>query len=188
MKRNEMIPEEVILDAMKKKEYAIERIYEEFSGFVWNIALRTTGNVTLAEDASAEVFVRIFKNIRKFDFRSSFKTWLYRVAVNTTLNLIDREKRRKTLRLNETYDTEFHGDQETEKDLDNKSIVEELLSGLEEKDRMMIILREVENLSYEEIAESLEMNIGTVKTNIYRARERLREIYNRTGGRKDEMQ
>lgn len=177
-----MITENIILNAGKRDPDAFQRIYLEFKDFVWNIALKTTGNQTHAEDVTSEVFIRLFKNIRKFEFRSSFKTYLYRVTVNTTLNYLKKENRRKTKHLNEDF-KELR-DCPIKHEFDEKDLTDKLLSKLDINKRILIVLREIEGLSYDEIARTLNMNLGTVKTNIYRARDRLRKIYEEV---KDEM-
>ncbi len=139
---------------------------------VWNIALGITSDEASAEDAASEVFVKLFKKYNKFSGKSSLKTWIYRVAVNTVLNYVKKEKRRKTLNLKEnlTYSSS------TEK-YENKDTVERILSELDEKNKTFIVLREMQGLSYKEISDILGMKIGTVKTNIYRAREKMKNIY-----------
>ncbi|MFC2061360.1 RNA polymerase sigma factor [Elusimicrobiota bacterium] len=172
-----MIQRDIIERAKEKDEEAMEEIYLEFKDFVWNIALKTAGSRTAAEDAAAETFIRVFKKIGKFNFKSSFKTWLYRVTVNTTLNCMDKERRRKTLHLNEEYrDIQAEGSAPQDDGRDNE-MVNKMLDKLEPKERIFVYLRDIQGTAYNEIADIMKMNIGTVKTNIYRAREKLRKIY-----------
>lgn len=176
MKEKNLVTEADILKAKGRDLEAFERIYHEFKDFVWNVTLKMAGSPTLAEDITSEVFIRLFKKIKKFQFKSSFKTWFYRLTVNTALNYLDKESRRRTKQLNEDsgyLNKVFNADDE----FDNKIIMDILLNRLDDRQRMLIVLREVEGLSYNEITDVLDMNLGTVKTNIYRARDRLKEIY-----------
>ncbi len=164
-----MISDNIILRAKKKDRDAFEVIYNEFKDFVWNVAVKITGNQTLAEDVAAEVFIKVFDKIKKFKFKSSFKTWIYRVTVNTTLNYIDKEKRRAVKQVNEDYLKEESNVAEY--------TVKELLHHLEKKEKMIIILREVEGLTYGEIADAMNISLAAVKTKIYRIRNKLRKNY-----------
>ncbi len=151
---------------------AMEKIYSTYSSFVFNVALKTSLNPSVASDVTQEVFIKIFKNLKKFKFKSSLRTWIYRITVNTALNMLEKEKRREGVQL----DTSFYKSDE-ENSLRQQQTVEELLSVLGEKERLLIVLRELEGLSYREISSAAEMKLGTVKTKIYRAREKMREAW-----------
>ena len=132
-----------------------------------------------AEDAAQDTFIKAFQGIRGFTPTASFYTWLYRIAVNTCLD----HKRKFSFRsLFFSSDKETHIDSFPSQDpspesaYDTKQSMQALLSilkHLSEKYRVVIILNELEGLSYEEIAEILDVSIGTVKSRIFRAREEL---------------
>lgn len=168
-----MIEKSDVKKASRGDRSAMEKIYKEYCQFVWNVALKTCGNRELASDAAQEVFIKIFKKLGKFKFKSSLRTWVYRITVNTTLNLLDREKRRQGLELRGSR----LDSKESSGNLQARQQVEELLSLLKNDERMLIVLREMEGLSYKEMASATSMNISTVKTKIYRAREKLRKAY-----------
>ncbi len=172
-----MITNDIIVSAAKRDSEAFRQIYMEFRDFVWNISITVTSNKTHAEDIASEVFLKLFKNIKKFKFKSSFRSWLYRITINTALNYIDKEKRRQTKHLNEDYKDKEHRMPDPENEIYEKTLTNRLLGKLDAKQRLLLVLREIEGLSYSDISQMLLMNIGTVKTNIYRARDKLREIY-----------
>ncbi|MGM0568522.1 MAG: RNA polymerase sigma factor [Elusimicrobiota bacterium] len=168
-----MILKSDIKKASRKDKRAMKKIYDEYSQFVWNVALKTCGNRSLASDAAQEVFIKIFKKIGKFRFKSSFKTWVYRISVNTTLNIIKKEKRREGLEIKGN----FVYTESSSKNLEAKEEVYEMLSLLKEEERMLIVLREIEGLSYKEISTAAGITLAAVKTKIYRSREKLKKIY-----------
>lgn len=181
-----MISEGTILEAKKGNSEAFKRIYLEFKNTVWNVALKTTRNRTYAEDVTTEVFVKVFTRIRQFKFKSSFKTWLYRITVNTAFNYLKKEKTRETSPLTEEYGLN-NDNPEADETFARKDFIDKLLDRLGGKQRMIITLREIEGLSYEEIAGMLKMKPGTVRINVYRAREKLRAAFKEIGGLRNEV-
>lgn len=157
---------------------AMRAVYDEYSGFVWNLALKFTGDETLAEDAASEVFVRLFKKLGKFRGRSSFRTWLYRFTVNTVINFVKKQRRRNSLPLKESA----YLPEEDAGTLEERDLAARLLGELGGEERMILILREAEGMSYSEIAGVLGIKVPAVKSRIYRARMRLREVYETVEG------
>jgi len=158
---------------------AFEKIYRAASTFVYTIALRITNNRDDAEDVTQEVFIKVYKNLGKFRFHSSFKTWIYRIAVNTAINTC-REKAKEMGRSNEEIeditDMNQYPAQEIETAYDNKDNekhISSLLKILNPDQRACIVLREIEGLNYKEIAEVLKVKINTVRSRLKRAREAL---------------
>jgi RNA polymerase sigma-70 factor, ECF subfamily len=156
-----------------------EVIYKAASGFVYNVALRVTGHREDAEEATQEVFLKIFDGLKSFKFRSSFKTWIYRITVNAALNIRKKTQNRsgRMVEYDENVaDGSLTHDNPVERNVDIKSskeIVDKLLGILSSDYRACIVLREMQGLSYEEIAEALNININTVRTRLKRAREML---------------
>lgn len=161
---------------------------EKFAPLVYNLALRLTGNPADAEDLAQDSLLRALKGLEGFRGESQASTWVYRVTLNTWKNRVRSEKRRgfwKTVSLNlftgEDHDEEpaFKADDppldaglETE---EKGQAVQRALLELDDESRAVMVLREIEGRSYEEIAESLEIPLGTVKSRLSRAREALKE-------------
>lgn len=133
-----------------------------------------------AEDVAQEAFVKAYRAIGNFRGDSAFYTWLYRIAVNTAKNFLDARKRRPAsdVDIDEVGDfafSEFLRVEETPESLlatqDLHRVVEEALAALPEELRKALLLREFDGLSYEEIAETMDCPIGTVRSRIFRARE-----------------
>lgn len=163
---------------------AFEELVVKYQDMIYNLCRYMLRNVHDAEDAAQDVFFKAYRNLKDFKPEASFYTWLYRIGINTCLDY-----RRKSFSassflqalsggitspsdqsLFDTTPEKLHELNETRKS------IEFALTKMPEKLRAVIVLREIEELSYEEIAEVLEISMGTVKSRISRAREMLREI------------
>ena len=145
------------------------------------------------EDIAQQVFLKVFLAIRRFDGRSSFGTWLYKIAVNETYDYLRKRKARKLV-----YESDLSEEQQEQltqvsrdepsaaalEQAESRQAVERLLSQLAPEERMMIVLKEVEGYSVEEISQAMDMNPNTVKVRMFRARRRLSELYRRRYGRR----
>jgi len=169
------IPRDVLIRAANADLQAFEQVYNAVSGFVYSVALRITNNTADAQEVTQDVFLKIYRNLKNFQFKSSFKTWAYRIAVNTAINkyrVVSKEKKRMvsyddTIEAGNTIadtSTSFIEREDAEK------AVASLLNGLNSDQRACIILREIEGLSYQEISETLKININTVRSRLKRAR------------------
>jgi RNA polymerase sigma-70 factor (ECF subfamily) len=144
------------------------------------------------EDIAQQVFVKAYFSLKRFDQRAAFSTWLYKITVNECWDLLRKKKVRPLLYesdLSEEQAQQFDaaerldsGAQDVSDKLQAQQQVENLLQGLDERDRMMLILKEVEGFAIEEIAEILDLNANTVKVRLFRARRR---IVNQTRKRKN---
>lgn len=149
---------------------------------VYNIALRMLVNEQDAFDASQEVFIKVYRNLDKFQENSSFSTWLYRITTNTCLDMLRKNKEKKN-EISMDSPMEFEDREASFQLEDKKADVEEeilkrerrqalyaALEQLNEEHKKMIVLRELQGMSYQEIADITGTNIGTVKSKINRAR------------------
>jgi RNA polymerase sigma-70 factor, ECF subfamily len=135
------------------------------------------------EDIAQQVFVKAYFSLKRFDQRAAFSTWLYKITVNECWDLLRKKKVRPLLYesdLSEEQAQQFSaaerldsGAQDVSDKLEAQQQVENLLQGLDERDRMMLILKEVEGFAIEEIAEILNLNANTVKVRLFRARRRI---------------
>ena len=184
------ITKEVIIEASHGNMAAFEEIYQAASGFVYNVALRVAGNREDAKEITQDVFFKLYKSLRNFRFKSSFKTWVYRITTNTAINSAKRacKQRNRTL----SYDEEKALKQEIESARNradsniDRERTKRLLESLNPDQRACIVLRGIEGLSYQEIAEVLNININTVRSRIKRAREVLMRPFS-GGGENNEV-
>lgn len=167
-----------------------DEFLEQHAQLVYNLALRLVGNTVDAEDLAQDALLRALKAWPSFRGESAPKSWVYRITVNTWKNRVRSEKRRgfwKTLPLGmfsgdgdeeeaapQISDGEPEIDTDLEKDETARNVQKALMT-LNEESRAVLVLREIEDQSYKEIAEALDLPIGTVKSRISRARETLKE-------------
>ena len=168
------ITNETIRLASAGDRAAFALLYEAFAGMTLNVAFRIVGDMPLAEEVVQDVFLRVHRKLDQFSFRSSLKTWIYRIAVNTALNARSRTKREQEKQAGflERAKQELMTTQPApEPDSHPLDRVQEMLDLLSPEQRACIVLRSIEQLSYQEIADVLEININTVRTRLKRARE-----------------
>lgn len=155
------------------QETVFEHVYRETADFVYNVALRVVNNKQDAEEITQEVFVSVYKNLKYFRQESSIKTWIYRITVNRAINFVKKKSREKAKTTE--YEKEFKsgGPGRAEETSRPGMIIKELLNALDPDQRACLILRNMEGLSYREIADTLKININTVRSRLKRAREKL---------------
>lgn len=142
---------------------------------VRNIIYMTMNNSALVDDIAQEVFITVYKNLKHFRFESQFTTWLYRVTVNRCKDYLRRINVRKIFSpIEDGYEVSEYSTPVESNDI--SKIVMDAISKLPVKLRMPLILKDIEGFSYQEISETLKCEMGTVKSRIFRGREKLREI------------
>ncbi|MDP8264068.1 MAG: RNA polymerase sigma factor [Candidatus Aceula lacicola] len=163
---------------------AFECLYRVSSGFVYNVAFRIVHSHEDAQEVTQDVFVSVYKNLKKFEFRSSFKTWIYRITINAALNrskrIIKEKKRTVVLSDYQMEAVDFEA-QKTNRYQSDAGLLKRLLDSLNPDQKACVVLRNIEGLSYEEIAQTLHININTVRSRLKRAREKMSECYRKRG-------
>lgn len=165
------------------KGQAFEKLVRAYEGRVYNLALRLLGDPESALDVTQEAFVKALQGLRGFRRDSSFFTWICRI----TINLCHSERRRQVRRKRSfgDFDTLSEdsgtGSRATESEPGEASelrergvAVRDAVNGLEQDLRFVVVLRDMEGMSYEEVAEALKIPIGTVRSRLHRARDVLR--------------
>jgi RNA polymerase sigma-70 factor (ECF subfamily) len=173
----------------ERDERAFREMVEEFGDRVYNLTYRMLGNREEAEDVAQEVFITVFKSISAFRGESKFSTWLYRITANHCKNRIKylaRRHDRGHAELDDRVDGGLDGpslgaprpaprpDLQLE-GAQAEQILQDAIASLDEEQRILVILRDVEDLSYEEICSITELPEGTVKSRLHRARITLRK-------------
>ena len=166
---------------------AFAKLLETYEKSVYNLCLRMTGNREDAADLTQEAFLKVWRGAAQYQFESSFSTWLYRLTSNVCIDFLRSKKRRQTVSL--TLEEEQDGAQELEI-ADSAPLPEEQVLHSETKReiaaamedfRLILTLRLVENLSYEQIADAMDLKVGTVKSRLARARIKLKNILAKNG-------
>jgi len=182
----------IIARCKKHDKTAFIELFKMYERYLYKLCYSYVQNEPDALDMAQEVYIKVFKNISKFDEKMPFHPWFRTVAVNTCLNF-KRTRRYDSVSLNKSDDDDkaledvIAAQKDVESEVLDKELgqlIRENLECLKPKHRMVLVLRYYEGLSYEEIAVLLKEPIGTVKTNIHRARyvlkEKLGNIINRT--------
>ncbi len=160
---------------------AFEQLIADYQIYCYNIALGMLKSEEDAKDVSQEALIKVYQKLNNFDEKASFSTWLYRVVVNSCLDYI---KRQNKLRLvDDSYDDALAQTASPQGDVAQRAIDNELtaivarsIKQLSLKQRLPIVLRDYLGLSYDDVAALLNLPLGTVKSRLLRARNKLREI------------
>jgi RNA polymerase sigma-70 factor (ECF subfamily) len=173
---------EIIQEVLEGDRNAFAHIVRKYEVRVRGLCLTMFANQSLAEDAAQEVFIKVYQALSKFRQDSSFSTWLYRIAVNHCKDILRKLARAKSEswdalleREGEKIETLFTTPPSSAGETDPSELIAKLLSHLPEKSRTILILREIQGLSYQEIAETLKCSLDSVKARLKRAREALTE-------------
>ena len=186
------IDDAVLVNLCKKGDNdAMERLILKYQNRIYNVILKICANADDAAELTQDAFVKVIENINSFQGKSKFYTWLFRIAVNLTLNYCKRNVKLglRSLDVPVNDDNDVKGalkeflcdDRSPDPALAaaNKELCQIVLKGLmklEDGQRAVVVLRDIEGMKYSDIANVLEIELGTVKSRLSRARETLREI------------
>lgn len=177
--------DEVTLKRAKKGEKdAICELLSFYENKVYCIIVRILKSEHDANDCAQDALIKIFNSLNKFKGESSFSTWVYRITINTVNDYLRSQGRRKSISLEKQEqdgaslkDTSlFSAPDEMLDTVQVKSSIMAAINSLNEEQRTAVILCDIEGFSYEEIAQMLYISIGTVKSRIFRGREKLRSL------------
>jgi len=188
-------PDAVFVRAVQGGDMAaFEQLVIRHKDKLFNMVYWLLGDYQEANDCAQDIFIKVFKAIKKFRFQSSFSTWLYRIAINTCKNrrkssayrwkkrTVSFENPENPNQDNPSY--EIHsGFSSPENSLEKKErimMIQKTVNALPQEQKRIIVLRDIQGLSYQEIADITGLNLGTVKSRLARARLDLKNRLNRT--------
>lgn len=186
--KNDITNEHDIIRAVltgDKESFSI--LVNRYKEKVRNLIYLMTGDRESVDDLSQDVFLKVYESLRFFQFRSSFYTWIYKITVNTCRDEIRKKKIRKFIPIDHYFETNL-SDSSMPDDynkIDNRILVKEALNALKYDHKEILILKEIQDLSYNEISEILNCEIGTVKSKLSRARLELAGELKKMTGKKD---
>ena len=174
---------ELVRRAQREDKEAFEELIRRHQQRVFAVAGGILKRREDVEDIAQQVFVKAYFSLKRFDQRAALSTWLYKITVNECWDMLRKKKVRPLVYeadLSEEQARQVISSAEKGKEhpdiserLELRQRVDRLLEGLDERDRLMLILKEVEGFSIEEIAEVLDLNANTVKVRLFRARRRV---------------
>ena len=153
---------------------AFSELVRRYQTAVYRVCYRILGNAHDAEDAAQEAFIRAYDRLTSFQGRSAFKTWMTRLAVNVSLNELDRRKPFNPLM--DVHESPGPGPEAEAVRSEAATEVQDALQQLRPNHRAAVVLRDLEGVSYREIAKHLEVPEGTVKGWVHRGRQELKEL------------
>lgn len=175
----------LIQKAQKGNTNAFGTLVASYEKFIFNVACKMFSNSEDAADVAQEALIKAYKNIDKFDFNSSFSTWLYRITVNACIDEMRRRKGKDNISIDaedeesgltlQIEDTSLGAE---ERVIQNETVseVRMAIDKLSEEHKTVIILRDLQDMTYEQVAQTLDLSIGTVKSRLARARKSLKDI------------
>ena len=169
------LSDDIIIKAQEGDIGSFEVIYKTTASFVYNVAYRIVYNAQDAEEVTQEVFLNVYHKLKNFRMKSSLKTWIYRITVNCAINYSKRgarERERKAEYLGNLNPWQLLNESAADSHR-HKEIIEIFLKMLNPDQRICVVLRSIEGLSYQQIAGILKININTVRSRLKRAREKL---------------
>jgi RNA polymerase sigma-70 factor (ECF subfamily) len=190
-----IVQESALAGIDSKLELTFDELFERYSSMVFSLVLKILGDREEALDVSQEVFLTIYRKLNTFRGESSLKTWIYCIAVHKAANRFrwwNRLRRRGTVSLEEhlikcpdrelfcNMQSSFQSPEEALIQQEEQAEIERMLLELPLQQRIAVIMRDIEGLTYEEIAESMKVSLGTVKSRIARGREILKHHFKGT--------
>ncbi|MCX8092688.1 MAG: sigma-70 family RNA polymerase sigma factor [Candidatus Goldbacteria bacterium] len=172
--------------AQKGDKKAFDNIITFYRETVIDICYKYLRNRDDALDMAQEVFYSVYNSIKSFEFKSRFSTWIYRICVNLCINKLDKYRRRKyyeTESLDEEKDDSQHVNIPNHRDLHDRQIeyketrelIMKQIAYLSEKEQKIFILRDIQGFEYKEISEIMKLPLGSIKSTLNRAREKIKE-------------
>lgn len=177
----------IIYEYLQGDEQALEILVKRYLKPIYSFIYKNIGDTVAAEDITQEVFVKVWKNIRRFDLQKEFKPWIFQIAKNAS---IDHLRKRKTIAFSKFENkngqnvlTETLADTKTDliESISNKNEFKSIIEKIPEKDKQILELRHTQGMSFKEISDSLNKSINTIKS---RYRRILASIKKRTNGAK----
>ncbi|MGB9750298.1 MAG: RNA polymerase sigma factor [Caldisericia bacterium] len=176
-----MIDEKNIIEKIIKGDIdSYSLLINEYQNDIYSLCLSIVKNVDDAMDMTQEAFLIAFENIKSFKYKAKFSTWLYRIAYNLCVNYVKRKGDLFILENDETFNVEIEDKtsgiwEEIEKE-ERIRLINEGLKRIKDSDRLIIELKDIKGLSYEDISTILSLPMGTVKSRLFRARENLKKV------------
>ncbi len=176
--------DELVLKAQQGDIHAFDELVERYHGKIYGLTYNMTSNREDAEDLTQDIFVKAFQALPRFKGNSSFYTWLYRIAVNKTINYRKKRNRKRAMSLDQ-FDNEikldevYHDLTSKGSPLRNLSLSElqiklnEALQNLSEKHRTVVVLHDMQGVPHEEIAKMVGASVGTIRSRLFYARRQM---------------
>lgn len=181
---NEISDEDIIISLQRGDDSKLELLIERYQKKLFFTAFHFVKSYHIASEIVQEVFIKVYKKINSFKFNSSFYTWAYRITVNTSINWLKKKENRRNVSMDEHQFLEKYTavDSRMEEKVlldEEKEQIMEAIDKLPEKHKEVIILYYMEELKYHEIASILDVQIGTIMSRLFNAKNKLHDLLKR---------
>lgn len=170
---------QIIHQIKKGNQSAFRLLVEQYQAYAFKLAFRIICNEEDAKDVVQESFIKIWRNISNYNSSTKFTTWMYKIVTNSAIDLYRKNARQSSISLDESINTFSQVDQDfTNKNQNNKELailIRKMSDGLPEKQRLIFVLRDLQEMDSQEVQEILEISETTVKSNLYHARKTIKE-------------
>ena len=171
MERFEDLPPEDLQNHDSQRGF--KKIYDYYAPFVWRISLRSLADEIDAETVLQSVFMVVYRSIKNFRFESAFSTWLHKITLNETIKFINRKKSRRETPLDENIEVKSG-----EEKISDKDFLKKILDSLSVDERFLLVGREIDGLSFEELSIITGKSSGALRVEISRLKQKIRENFN----------
>jgi RNA polymerase sigma-70 factor (ECF subfamily) len=158
---------------------AFEILVDRYQKVMFNLVYRICNNYSDAEDITQNVFIKVYENLKQYDDRYKFFSWLYRIAINETLNMMKIKK--STEPINDQQPTMDPSPEYQYKQTETEKLIQQALLKLKTEYRLVLILKHFQNFSYQEISQALKISEKKVKSRLYTARQLLGQVLSEKG-------
>lgn len=165
---------EILLKAKDGDPEAFKKLYEQYGEYALRVALAVMRNKSDASDAVQETFINVYHSLKNFDADRPFKPWFYKILINECYKIFN--KKSKTLHIRHHLESTFHTDDCSNYTFEEYEDLYAAIESLNEINRIPIILKYLNGFSEQEISEILGLNINTVKSRLFKGRNKLRAI------------
>jgi RNA polymerase sigma-70 factor (ECF subfamily) len=172
--QHHIVESDLITRAQQGDRWAFGELVRQHRQGVMNIVYRMCGDVNLAEDTAQETFLRAWQHLDKYKPKGAFRNWIYKIALNTARNILRSEKTTMDIDDYKVVDRKPNPEQTVEQ-TERARLVQHAVLALPDASRSVLVLREYEGLSYRDIAETLDIPVGTVMSRLSYARQLLRK-------------
>ena len=184
--------ERIIKEAQNGNDASFEKLMKLYQDRAYAIAYGVMGNTHDAYDVVQDSFIKIYKNIDKFNFKSKFNTWVYRIVKNTCIDELRKQKRKKTVSIDASYNRnddelsfQYEDNSKSIEDIveekETSKILQEGIEKLSPEHRSVIILYDIKGYDYKEISKMIGVSLGTIKSRLFRARNNLAKLLRNNG-------
>jgi len=170
---------QIIHQIKKGNQSAFRLLVEQYQAYAFKLAFRIVCNEEDAKDVVQESFIKIWRNIHNYRPSVKFTTWMYKIVTNSAIDLYRKNARQNSISLDESINIVSESQHDsTNKNQNNKELsilIHKMADGLPEKQRMIFVLRDLQEMDSPEVQEILELSETTVKSNLYHARKTIKE-------------